>query len=88
MFYLCAAQRLMQALGAYGNLSRNQGKPQFTKHIPAAIENLRHVCDQHGGTPSERVGMVPELCPRHRKKQHEYSKAKAWETPLDLRFKP
>jgi len=47
MFYLCAAQRLMQALGAYGNLSRNQGKPQFTKHIPAAIENLRHVCNQH-----------------------------------------
>ena len=46
-FYLCAAQRLMQALGAYGNLSRNQGKPQFKKHIPAALENLRHVCGKH-----------------------------------------
>lgn len=46
-FYLCAAQRLMQALGAYGNLSRNQGKPQFKKHIPAAIANLRHVCGKH-----------------------------------------
>jgi hypothetical protein len=46
-FYLCAAQRLMQALGAYGNLSRNQGKPQFKKHIPAAMDNLRHVCGKH-----------------------------------------
>jgi len=46
-FYLCAAQRLMQALGAYGNLSRNQGKPHFKQHIPAAVANLRHVCAQH-----------------------------------------
>jgi hypothetical protein len=46
-FLLCGAQRLMQALGAYGNLSRNQGKPQFKKHIPAAVENLRWVCSQH-----------------------------------------
>lgn len=46
-FHLCAAQRLMQALGAYGNLSRNQGKPHFKQHIPAAVENLRHVCAQH-----------------------------------------
>ncbi len=46
-FHLCAAQRLMQALGAYGNLSRNQGKPQFREHIPAAIANLRHTCARH-----------------------------------------
>lgn len=46
-FHLCAAQRLMQALGAYGNLSRNQGKPHFKQHIPAAVANLRHVCAQH-----------------------------------------
>ena len=43
-FLLCAAQRLMQALGAYGNLSRNQGKPHFKQHIPAAVANLSHVC--------------------------------------------
>ncbi len=43
-FLLCAAQRLMQALGAYGNLSRNQGKPQFKQHIPAAVANLIQVC--------------------------------------------
>jgi aminoglycoside/choline kinase family phosphotransferase len=42
---LCAAQRLMQALGAYANLSRNLGKPQFRQHIPAAVANLTKICD-------------------------------------------
>ena len=45
-FWLCAAQRLMQALGAYGNLSRNQGKPHFKQHIPAAVANLTSVCER------------------------------------------
>ncbi len=45
-FWLCAAQRLMQALGAYGNLSRNMGKPHFLQHIPAAVANLTHVCER------------------------------------------
>ena len=45
-FWLCAAQRLMQALGAYGNLSRNQGKPHFLQHVPAAVANLTHVCER------------------------------------------
>jgi N-acetylmuramate 1-kinase len=44
--YLCAAQRLMQALGAYANLSRNMGKPHFKQHIPAAVANLSSVCDK------------------------------------------
>jgi len=44
--YLCAAQRLMQALGAYANLSRNLGKPHFKQHIPAALANLTFVCDR------------------------------------------
>jgi N-acetylmuramate 1-kinase len=43
LYYRCAAQRLMQALGAYGNLSRNAGKPHFLQHIPAAERNLRAV---------------------------------------------
>jgi N-acetylmuramate 1-kinase len=43
LFYPCAAQRLMQALGAYANLSRNAGKPQFKQHIPAALANLNRV---------------------------------------------
>lgn len=44
--YQCAAQRLMQALGAYGNLSRNQGKTHFEQHIPAGVRNLTAVCDE------------------------------------------
>jgi aminoglycoside/choline kinase family phosphotransferase len=46
-YFLCAAQRLMQALGAYGNLSRNLGKPQFEAHIPVAVSRLHQVCQQH-----------------------------------------
>ena len=49
VFYLCAAQRLMQALGAYANLSRNLGKPHFEQHIPAAICNLTEVCAEGEG---------------------------------------
>ncbi len=44
--YFCAAQRLMQALGAYANLSRNMGKPHFQQHIPAALVNLELVCEK------------------------------------------
>lgn len=46
VFYPCAAQRLMQALGAYANLSRNLGKKQYLEHIPAAVANLREVCQK------------------------------------------
>lgn len=47
VFYLCAAQRLMQALGAYANLSRNLGKPHYLQHIPTAVANLSEVCHAH-----------------------------------------
>lgn len=46
-YHLCAAQRLMQALGAYANLSRNLNKPHFEVHIPVAVERLRAVCAAH-----------------------------------------
>jgi len=52
IFYLCAAQRLMQALGAYANLYRNQGKTHFEQHIPAGVRNLSIVCEE-----------APELAP-------------------------
>jgi hypothetical protein len=52
IFYLCAAQRLMQALGAYANLSRNLGKTHFEQHIPAGVANLIMVCEE-----------APELTP-------------------------
>ncbi len=40
---LCAMQRLMQALGAYGYLGLVKERPQFLKHIPAALASLRQV---------------------------------------------
>jgi hypothetical protein len=40
---LCAMQRLMQALGAYGFLGLVKGHKQFLKHIPAAVKSLRAV---------------------------------------------
>ena len=39
-FWMAAAQRLMQALGAYGYLGLKQNKPGFLAHIPAGLTNL------------------------------------------------
>jgi aminoglycoside/choline kinase family phosphotransferase len=43
MLRLCAMQRLMQALGAYGFLGLVKGHKQFLKHIPAAVKSLRAI---------------------------------------------
>jgi aminoglycoside/choline kinase family phosphotransferase len=43
VFDLCAMQRLMQALGAYGFLGIVKGRPHFLRHIPAALASLREV---------------------------------------------
>ena len=40
---LCAMQRLMQALGAYGFLGLVKERTAFLDHIPAALESLREV---------------------------------------------
>lgn len=47
IFAACAIQRLMQALGAYGNLGHNLGKTQYFDYIPRAVENLRTVVAGH-----------------------------------------
>jgi len=41
LFWQCAAQRLMQALGAYGFLSIHRGKPSFRSHVAPALIRLR-----------------------------------------------
>ena len=43
IYRLCALQRLMQALGAYGFLGLMRGKPEFLTHIPVALASLREV---------------------------------------------
>ena len=48
----CAAQRLMQALGAYGNLGLNKGQPDFLRYIPVAVERLQEIAVERGAAPS------------------------------------
>jgi hypothetical protein len=40
---MCAIQRLMQALGAYGNLVSNKNEQWFAQHIPVAANLLREI---------------------------------------------
>jgi hypothetical protein len=42
-FDICAAQRLMQALGAYGNLSIHHGKSRYRAFVPVALTRLCRV---------------------------------------------
>ncbi len=48
---LCAAQRLMQALGAYGNLSLHKGKEWYRAFIPPALQHLDEVASGLDGFP-------------------------------------
>ena len=41
VFWRCAFQRLMQALGAHGFLSIHRGKPAFRSHVSPALIRLR-----------------------------------------------
>ena len=43
LLQLCALQRLMQALGAYGFLGLVKGNRAFLAHIPAALGSLREI---------------------------------------------
>ncbi len=43
LFHKCAAQRLMQALGAFGNILTNKGGEWYRQHIPIAVKSLLHV---------------------------------------------
>lgn len=49
IFRLCAMQRLMQALGAYGYLGLVKGNKAFLEHIPAALSSLRSVISRIEG---------------------------------------
>jgi aminoglycoside/choline kinase family phosphotransferase len=51
-FDICAAQRLMQALGAYGNLSIHLGKTRYRDFVPVALSRLCRVLERLPGFPS------------------------------------
>ncbi len=52
VYDLCAMQRLMQALGAYGFLGLVKERTHFLAHIPAALESLRAVVGRIRGLES------------------------------------
>ena len=45
ILHKCATQRLMQALGAYGNLVTNKNSEWFAQHIPTAATMLRELVE-------------------------------------------
>lgn len=49
LFQLCAMQRLMQALGAYGFLGLAKGNKAFLEHVPGAIASLCEVTRRIAG---------------------------------------
>lgn len=60
VFNFCALQRLMQALGAYGFLGLQKGRPDFLAHIPVARRSLREVAARVDGL-DEFVALLDSL---------------------------
>ncbi len=60
IFWMCAAQRLMQALGAYGFLGLRGGRPDFLEYVPAAQRSLREVAKRIDGT-DELIQLLENL---------------------------
>jgi N-acetylmuramate 1-kinase len=59
-FYQAAAQRLMQALGAYGFLGLVKGKTHFLQYIPRGLENLGEALKHLTGV-DQTLGLVQHL---------------------------
>lgn len=49
ILHLCAMQRLMQALGAYGFLGLVRGYKHFLQYIPTAVSSLREIVAEISG---------------------------------------
>jgi N-acetylmuramate 1-kinase len=60
LFWEASAQRLMQALGAYGFLGLKKGLKSFLNHIPSGLRNLRKAVRQAGTLP--QLEQVMRLC--------------------------
>ena len=59
-FWEASAQRLMQALGAYGFLGQKKGLKAYLEHIPAGLHNLRLAASQVSSLP--RLLELSERC--------------------------
>jgi aminoglycoside/choline kinase family phosphotransferase len=56
---LCAMQRLMQALGAYGFLGLVKQRPHFLEHIPPALKSLKSVVSGISGLEELAAVLAP-----------------------------
>ncbi len=54
IFWEASAQRLMQALGAYGFLARRKGLNPYLEHIPAGLRNLHLAANNVASLPQLR----------------------------------
>jgi aminoglycoside/choline kinase family phosphotransferase len=61
-FWEASAQRLMQALGAYGFLGLKKGIKPFLEHIPAGLRNLHRAAAQVASLP--RLREFSQSCQR------------------------
>jgi hypothetical protein len=59
-FWEASAQRLMQALGAYGFLGLKLGLDDFLAHIPAGLDNLVRATGRIRSLP--RLRELAEMC--------------------------
>lgn len=66
LFLQASAQRLMQALGAYGFLGLKRGKSHFLTYIPHGLENLSEAAGKAGNLPllEELTGRCREALAR------------------------
>ena len=63
-YRICALQRLMQALGAFANLSIHKGKEWYREYIPVALIRLEQLADGQASFPvlQEIVQACREVC--------------------------
>jgi aminoglycoside/choline kinase family phosphotransferase len=61
-FWEASAQRIMQALGAYGFLGLHKGLKNYLGHIPAGLRNLHHAASQGPSLP--RLRQLSAQCQR------------------------
>jgi len=61
-FWEASAQRLMQALGAYGFLGLKKGLRDFLEHIPAGLRNLQQAAKHGASLP--RLLELSQTCQR------------------------
>ena len=71
IFLQCAAQRLMQACGAYGFLSLQKGKTEYLQYIPTGLERLKVVLEELDEQKNlqQLLKCIPNLAQEIRAKQ-------------------